>query len=69
MSHTQDATLPSDFAPDLELDDVSERFFSQPPLAHDDWQLAPLSSLERIAMLITAAPAMAVVAVAITLLF
>jgi hypothetical protein len=70
MSNTQDATQdPGDFAADLELDDVSERFFSQAPLALDDWQLPPLSSLERIAMLTTAAPAMAVIAVAITLLF
>jgi len=68
MSDTQDASQnPGGF--ELELDDVSERFFSQAPLARDDWQLPPLSSLERAAMLTTAAPAMAIIAVAITLLF
>jgi hypothetical protein len=70
MSDTQDASQnPAGFALELELDDVSERFFSQAPLARDDWQLPPLSSLQRIAMLTTAAPAMAMIAVAITLLF
>jgi len=68
MSDTQDASQnPAGF--ELELDDVAERFFSQAPLARDDWQLPPLSSVERIAMLTTAAPAMAIIAVAITLLF
>jgi hypothetical protein len=59
-----------------ELDVLAERFFSQPPAAwesahdsaHDDWQPEPMSSIERVAMLTTAAPAMAMLAVAVTLL-
>lgn len=57
---------------ELQLDGEAERFFSRPPAAwevvHDDWHPEPLSSLERIAMLTTAAPGMAMLAVAITLL-
>jgi len=59
-----------------DFDVLTERFFSQPPPvwlsahdeAHDDWQPAPMSSIERVAMLTTAAPAMAMLAVAVTLL-
>lgn len=59
-----------------EFDVQAEGFFSQPPAAwesahdsaHDDWQPEPMSSLERVAMLTTAAPAMAMLAVAVTLL-
>lgn len=58
---------------ELELDATAELFFSQPPpvweIEHDEWEPEPLSSLERMAMLTTAAPAMAALAVAITLLF
>lgn len=61
---------------ELQLEGEAEQFFSQPPGAwevvhddwHDDWHPEPLSSLERIAMLTTAAPGMAMLAVAITLL-
>lgn len=58
----------------LELDAVAERFFSEPPppptwpSLHEDWQAEPLSSLERVAMLTTAAPGMAMLAVGLTLL-
>jgi hypothetical protein len=55
---------------ELDFDPIAERFFSQPPrpceIVHDDWQAEPLSSLERVAMLTTVAPAMAMLAVAIT---
>lgn len=55
---------------ELDFDPIAERFFSQPPqpceIVHDDWQAEPMSSLERVAMLTTAAPAMAMLAVAIT---
>jgi hypothetical protein len=59
-----------------DFDVLTERFFSQPPpewlsahdAAHDDWQPEPMSSIERVAMLTTAAPAMAMLAVAVTLL-
>jgi len=59
-----------------DFDPIAERFFSQPPPpcevapgdGADDWHPEPLSSLERVAMLTTAAPAMALLAVAITLL-
>jgi hypothetical protein len=55
---------------ELDFDPIAERFFSQPPqpceIAHDDWQPEPMSSLERVAMLTTAAPAMAMLAVAVT---
>ena len=48
-------------------------FFSQPPEAweidQDDWQPEPMSSIQRVAMLATVAPVMAVLAVAIALLF
>jgi hypothetical protein len=51
---------------------AEERFFSQPPPAWEieteDWRAQPLSSLERIAMLTTVAPVMAVFVVAITLM-
>jgi hypothetical protein len=57
---------------ELQLDGEAERFFSQPPgaweVVHDDWQPEPLSSLERVAMLTTAAPGMALLTVALTLL-
>jgi hypothetical protein len=60
----------SDREVELDFDPIAERFFSQPPqpceIVHDDWQAEPLSSLERVAMLTTAAPAMAMLAVAIT---
>lgn len=52
-----------------EVDALAERFFSQPPeawtVAHEDWQLRPMSSTERIAMLITAASAVTLLVVAI----
>jgi hypothetical protein len=59
-----------------DFDVLTERFFSQPPQewlsahgeAHDDWQPEPMSSIERVAMMTTAAPAMAMLAVAVTLL-
>lgn len=59
-----------------DFDVLTERFFSQPPPvwlsahdeAHDDWQPEPMSSIERVAMMTTAAPAMAILAVAVTLL-
>jgi len=59
---------------DARSDDVlEERFFSQPPPAweiepDDNWQPEPMSTLERLAMMATVAPAMAICAVAITLL-
>ena len=56
-----------------DFDVLAERFFSQPPHAweieQDDWQAEPLSSIERVAMLTTVAPVMAVLAVATALLF
>lgn len=62
---------PSNAAED-ELDVLAERFFSQPPQAWEiepeGWQPEPMSSIERLAMLTTAAPAMALFAVATTLL-
>ena len=66
--NNQESTL------ELELDPVAEQFFSSPPTppawlsAHDDWQAEPLTSLERVAMLTTAAPGMAMLAVGLTLL-
>jgi len=61
---------------DGEFDVLAERFFSEPPAAwesahasaHDDWQPQPMSSIERVAMMTTVAPAMAMLAVAVTLL-
>jgi hypothetical protein len=57
---------------ELQLEGEAERFFSQPPgaweVVHDDWEPEPLSSLERVAMLTTAAPGMALLTVALTLL-
>jgi hypothetical protein len=48
---------------------LAERFFSQPPVAWEiDWHAEPMSSLERVAMLTTVAPLMAMIAVAVTLL-
>ena len=67
----QDATHnPSEY----EFDVTAERFFSQPPSGlesedDDDWQLPPLSSFERLVMLMTVAPLVISIAAAITLLF
>ena len=67
----QDATHgASEQEHDFDFDPVAERFFSRPPepceIVHDDWQPEPLSPLERVAMLTTVAPAMAMLAVAVT---
>ena len=66
----QDATHnPSEY----EFDVVAERFFSEPPQAaesdDDEWQLQPLSSFERLVMLMTVAPLIMSIAVTIMLLF
>jgi hypothetical protein len=57
-----------DASTEQESEALAEQFFSQPPTAWEiDWHAEPMSSLERVAMLTTVAPLMAVLAVAVTL--
>lgn len=61
---------------EVELDLLEETFFTQHDaavalahveLTHDDWGFEPMPAIQRVAMLVTVAPLMAMVTVAFTL--
>lgn len=63
---------------EVELDLLEERFFTQrdaavepahAELTLDDWGCEPMPAIQRVAMLVTVAPLMAMVTVAFTLVF